>query len=157
MHRHALIAAGLSLLLTGAAARADDIELYVGAVQGQTPDNYPNVLLVIDTSGSMNDMTPSGDTRIEVVKQVANDLLDSLENVNVGLMRFNTGYTEDHVLHEGGGMVLHALEDIATAREEIRAQVNALTAHNNNVTRTALQLGITRASLQRLMKRYDIR
>jgi type IV pilus assembly protein PilY1 len=76
----------------------------------------------------MNDMTSGGDTRIEVVKQVANDLLDSLENVNVGLMRFSTGYTEDHVLHEGGGMVLHALEDIATAREEIRAQVNALTA-----------------------------
>ena len=126
MHRQVYIAAGL--LMLSAAVRADDIELYVGAVQAQTPENYPNVLLVIDTSGSMNDPTPSGDTRIEVVRQVANELLDSLENVNVGLMRFSTGYTEDHVLHEGGGMVLHAIEDIATAREEIKAQVSTLTA-----------------------------
>ena len=116
MHRHALIAAGLGLLLTGA-TRADDIELYVGAAQAQTPENYPNVLLVIDTSGSMNDRTDSGQTRIEVVKQVANELLDTLDHVNVGLMRFSTGYTENHVLHEGGGMVLHALEDIATSRD----------------------------------------
>jgi type IV pilus assembly protein PilY1 len=128
MHRQFHIAAALTLLSLCATARADDIELYVGAVEGQTPENYPNVLLVIDTSGSMNDMTPSGQTRIAVVKQVANELLDSLDKVNVGLMRFSTGYTEGGVLHEGGGMVLHALEDVATSRDEIKAQVNALTA-----------------------------
>jgi type IV pilus assembly protein PilY1 len=132
MHRHALIAAGLGLLLSGAASRADDIELYVGAAQAQTPESYPNVLIIIDTSGSMNDETGSGQSRLEVVKQVANELLDTLEHVNVGLMRYSTGYTENgdwpEGFHEGGGMVLHALEDIATAREDIKAQVSALKA-----------------------------
>lgn len=59
-------------------------------------------------------------TRIQVVKDVTNQLLDNLDGVNVGLMRFN---------NDDGGPVIHALEDIATARAGMKASVNSLTAN----------------------------
>jgi len=58
-------------------------------------------------------------SRIDVVKDVTNQLLDSLNNVNVGLMRFNFSQ---------GGPVIHAMEDIATARAGMKAAVDALPA-----------------------------
>ena len=58
-------------------------------------------------------------TRIEIVKQVTKQILDNVDGVNVGLMRFNT---------EEGGPVIHAMEDIATAREPMKTAIDALPA-----------------------------
>jgi type IV pilus assembly protein PilY1 len=63
---------------------------------------------------------PTGvSTRIQVVKDVATDLLSSVNGVNVGLMRFNW---------DAGGPVIHAMEDIATARTPMTTTINALPA-----------------------------
>jgi type IV pilus assembly protein PilY1 len=59
------------------------------------------------------------DTRINIVKQVTNQLLDSLKGVNVGLMRFN---------FDQGGPVLQQIEDIEISRDDMKAQVDALLA-----------------------------
>ncbi|MEE4184659.1 MAG: PilC/PilY family type IV pilus protein [Gammaproteobacteria bacterium] len=59
-------------------------------------------------------------TRIDIVKEVTNNLLDNLEDVNVGLMRFNNA---------DGGPVLHEMEDIDTARNEMKTIVNGLPAN----------------------------
>lgn len=56
-------------------------------------------------------------TRIEIVKQVTKQILDNVDGVNVGLMRFNT---------EEGGPVIHAMEDIATAREPMKTTIEGL-------------------------------
>ena len=58
-------------------------------------------------------------TRIDVVKDVTTQLLDSLNGVNVGLMRFN---------FDDGGPVIHAMENIATAREDMKTAVDGLPA-----------------------------
>lgn len=58
-------------------------------------------------------------TRLEIVRDVTNNLLDSLEGVNVGLMHFN---------FEEGGTVAHQLADIAVARNSMKTAINALTA-----------------------------
>ncbi|MGB5591477.1 MAG: PilC/PilY family type IV pilus protein, partial [Gammaproteobacteria bacterium] len=58
-------------------------------------------------------------TRIEIVQQVAKNLLDNVDGVNVGLMRFN---------FEQGGPVIHAMEDVATARPVMKATIDALPA-----------------------------
>jgi type IV pilus assembly protein PilY1 len=55
--------------------------------------------------------TPSTMTRLEIVRDVAISLASSLQNVNLGLMRYNT--TAE------GGYVMHAIEDIATSRSSI--------------------------------------
>ncbi len=61
----------------------------------------------------------STSTRIQVVKNVTTNLLNSINGVNVGLMRFNTSE---------GGPVIYAMENIATARTGIIDEINGLPA-----------------------------
>ena len=60
----------------------------------------------------------SNETRLKVVQDVATNLLNSINGVNVGLMAFN---------YDQGGYVVHAIEDISTARSSMISDINALT------------------------------
>jgi type IV pilus assembly protein PilY1 len=62
-------------------------------------------------------------TRLEIVQDVASDLLDTVSDVNVGLVYFNgnSGSTDN------GGLVAHAIEDIETSRSTMQATINGLT------------------------------
>jgi len=60
---------------------SDDTEIFFGDVQN--PASLPNVLFIFDTSGSMSGWRP------QQVKDAIYQLLVELDNVNVGLMRFN--------------------------------------------------------------------
>ncbi len=62
--------------------------------------------------------------RIDVVKEVATNLLNNISGVNVGLMRFN----RNEVASESGGPILHAMEDIATARGPMLTKIDNLPA-----------------------------
>lgn len=53
-------------------------------------------------------------TRLQIVQEVVSDLLDSLDNVNIGVLRFN---------RFEGGRVAHAVAPVDTARETIRSVV----------------------------------
>ncbi|MGD9597606.1 MAG: pilus assembly protein [Steroidobacteraceae bacterium] len=64
--------------------------------------------------------SPTVMTRLETVQAVATSLVGSLADVNLGLMRFSSN-TE-------GGMVIHEIADIATARDTIVADIDSLTA-----------------------------
>ena len=66
---------------------------------------------------------PTTSTRIQVVKDVATQLLDNVNGVNVGLMRFNDPAE--------GGPVLHAMEDVATGRTAMQTKINALPDNGN--------------------------
>jgi len=57
-------------------------------------------------------------TRLQIVQEVATSLINSISGVNVGLMHYNDNQ---------GGMVAHAMENIATARTAINAEINDLT------------------------------
>lgn len=73
-------------------------------------------------------------TRLEIMQAVATDLLDSINGVNVGLMHFN---------FDEGGLVAHAMEDIATARAGMKAKINGLTASNfTPVSETLYESGL---------------
>jgi type IV pilus assembly protein PilY1 len=62
---------------------------------------------------------PAGSrVKLDIVKWVARNLLNSMDEVNVGLVTYNDNE---------GGHVDHALEDIATARAPLIAEINALT------------------------------
>lgn len=61
-------------------------------------------------------------TRMQVVKDVATALLYSMNGVNVGLMQFNK---------DQGGPVVHAMEDISTARPGMIDAINALAPFDN--------------------------
>lgn len=75
-------------------ALADDIEIYVTRDLPADQRVRPNILFILDSSGSMT-TTVSGTrkSRNQVVREVTKDLIDELKvagDVNVGLMRFNT-------------------------------------------------------------------
>jgi len=60
--------------------------------------------------------------RIDIVKEVATSLINSVNGVNVGLMHYNPSQ---------GGRVAYALENVATARGPINDAIKALTASGN--------------------------
>ena len=63
---------------------------------------------------------PTAISRLQTVQAVATSLVGSISDVNLGLMRFSSN-TE-------GGMVIHEIADIATARDSLIGDINSLTA-----------------------------
>ncbi|MEM6484843.1 MAG: PilC/PilY family type IV pilus protein, partial [Pseudomonadota bacterium] len=80
---------------------ADDTEIFFGEVE--ISDIRPNILFILDTSGSMSaNVAGTGGDRLDNVKDAMFTLLEELNNVNVGLMRFSTP----------GGPVLYPVSNI---------------------------------------------
>jgi type IV pilus assembly protein PilY1 len=99
-------------LTAGFPAMADDTDIFFGgAVNGVVSSgNYPNVLFILDTSGSMKtEVGNSNKTRMQHMQEALNQILDTATGVNVGLMRFN----------DPGGPILYPVSpidaDLATA------------------------------------------
>lgn len=66
---------------------ADDTEIFFGDMRGGGAS--PNVLFILDTSGSMKEKDGTGRSRIDRVKDGMKELVNSLNDVNIGLMRFS--------------------------------------------------------------------
>lgn len=103
-----IAASALYALLSGFPVLADDIEIFLGENQINTPN--PNVLFIIDTSGSMDnvDGRANGNMRIEEVQDAFDMVMDNYfgSGINVGLMAFdanNTGCVIEEEEGMGGG------------------------------------------------------
>jgi len=98
-----LINSVLSLLCMGVAS-ADDSEVFFGKVD-RTTNTQPNVLFILDTSGSMNESDAGYEkTRLERMKDAMSTILLQTDGVNIGLMRLNG--------HESGGAVIYPITNI---------------------------------------------
>ncbi|WP_439100690.1 PilC/PilY family type IV pilus protein [Congregibacter sp.] len=116
-------AACLATLWCTAPVWGDDTEIFFGEVESASA--RPNVLFIIDTSGSMSaSVSGTGKDRLDNVKDAMYQLLDELDNVNVGLMRFtNPGgpvlypvsYIDEVV---GGGEIVSVDTPIAAATDD---------------------------------------
>lgn len=74
--------------MIGFSAFADDLEIYIG--DGNEAVSYqPNVLFVMDTSGSMRSQDGTGESRLLRVQDALRQLMQTATNINVGLMRFS--------------------------------------------------------------------
>ena len=84
-----LILAAVVGLTTGVPTTsvADDTEIYLGASVGEDGIR-PNVLFILDTSGSMSGFVDSNGDRLDHMKDAFNQIMDTVNNINVGLMRF---------------------------------------------------------------------
>ncbi len=105
----ALLGGLLYSLIVGSPLYADDTEVFFGAPPA-AETVHPNVLFILDSSGSMSSNVPGSSlNRMENMKLAVHGLLNSVTNVNIGLMRFNNP----------GGPILFPVsyvdEDIATA------------------------------------------
>ena len=99
-HKIILVITSLSLVFATSISRADDTEIYFSSGSATESVLRPNVLFILDTSGSMLTVTDSGQTRIDELKDAMETVLDSLNDVNVGLMRFNDAQSQ-----EGGPVI----------------------------------------------------
>ena len=83
------VAAALTTLWASAVVWGDDTEIFFGNFDG---GNFlPNVLFVMDTSGSMGappDLSTPED-KVDIVKEALKQLAVEMSGVNVGLMRFS--------------------------------------------------------------------
>ena len=92
-----------ALTFSSGVSRADDTEIYFSsgsATGNQSNAILPNVLLILDTSGSMdaNVSIPGPDkTRMELMKEAMRSIIGDVQDVNMGLMRFTN--------REGGAIV----------------------------------------------------
>lgn len=65
---------------------ADDTEIFFGGTSNTTV--RPNIMFILDTSGSMTGKDGGSIQRIDRMKNALTNLLTSVKDVNVGLMRF---------------------------------------------------------------------
>ncbi len=81
---------------------ADDTDIFLGRVTAGTVK--PNVLFLLDNSGSMNEDTSSTDStsRMDTMKDSMLSILDSVQGINAGIMQFN----------DPGGAILYPVEDL---------------------------------------------
>ena len=66
---------------------ADDTEIYLGNIN-VSAGVRPNVLFILDTSGSMSTTDGMSQDRLDRMKDALRLILDDANNINVGLMRF---------------------------------------------------------------------
>lgn len=72
-------------------AYGEDTEIFFAPAEDLETD-FPNIMFIIDSSGSMGwGVAGTTDSRMEVVQDVMDEVLTNISNVNAGLMRFNNG------------------------------------------------------------------
>ena len=84
LNRQTLSAAAITAALTSAPAFADDIDIYTSQISSQ---QRPNLLFVLDFSGSMRDpIVDGGNRKIDILKDAMVSVLnDNFNRLNVGL------------------------------------------------------------------------
>ena len=117
-YRHVLLGAALALALAPV-TRAADTEIYFSSSGTLFDPSRSNVLLILDTSGSMNvPATGVPESRIDQLKEATTDILQDVENINVGLMRLS--------VNQGGPVlfpVTYLEEDTANVVSELTTTI----------------------------------
>jgi type IV pilus assembly protein PilY1 len=109
--------------MAGMSAHADDTEIFFGSSVG----SKPNVLFILDTSGSMSGKDGGDTSRMDRMKSAFNSLMDNINNANVGLMRFN----------DPGGPVLYPVSNIDAPVSSITTVVGTLSASSDDAEQAA--------------------
>lgn len=96
----------VSALTFSPAVSAYDTDIYFsnasGAGSANSHGKQPNVLFIMDTSGSMTAPTSDGVSRLAVMQDALSQIVDSAQNINMGLMRFSYN----------GGPVVYPVADL---------------------------------------------
>lgn len=128
------ISACLLSFMISFSAFGDDLEIYLGS-SDSVVTYKPNVLFIMDTSGSMGGRDGTDTTRMQKVQDALRDALGGATNINAGLMRFS----------DYGGPVLYPIKDIdaplspeiiipTTDRTDDASEVNgSVSLHHNTM------------------------
>lgn len=81
---------------------AEDIEIFFSQASNQ--DAQPNVLFILDGSGSMGEYDGGSKTRLERLRTSLTSVLENTSNINAGLMRFSHS--------QSGGSIIYPIRPI---------------------------------------------
>ncbi len=111
------------------AAQADDTEVFFSQAEGDS-STHPNILFILDNSGSMGNPAVGGGTKLQAMKDAMNDIIDTADNINLGMVNFLNA-AGNH-----GSELVYPVTPINTpgARQAMKDVVNAM----NNETNTPL-------------------
>lgn len=118
---------------------ADDIEIYTNSVGGQ--QLVPNVLLVVDTSGSMRYIDNRTTTRMDELYVALKQVLGEVGDVNLGMMRFTNP----------GGSILYPVSHIDTPlpQKKVVSRIKGLNdiAYQSSTTSNSHTTSVKKAAL----------
>ncbi|MFK8075300.1 MAG: PilC/PilY family type IV pilus protein [Granulosicoccus sp.] len=99
-------------------ASADDTDIFFSELQGD-PSTHPNVVFVLDNSGSMGWELEGGGQRMQAMQEAMINIIDSVENVNIGMVNF---------FQSNRGREVYPVTPIEApgARQDMRDVVNAM-------------------------------
>ena len=123
---NAFLFAMLTAFSAGLSANAygDDTEIYLGNNTLSSTLVKPNILFILDSSGSMSTTVQgTGLSRMDNLKLAVNSILDNTANVNVGLMRFTNV----------GGPVLYPISDLDAANSSVEGGGSSLSSDTSTV------------------------
>ncbi|MFT6414609.1 MAG: type IV pilus assembly protein PilY1, partial [Glaciecola sp.] len=86
LNKFTAILLATSLTFVSNVIKADDLEIYLGTAGSEVTYN-PNVLFIMDTSGSMSNKDDGDESRMLRVQNALKETLNSVTNINAGLMR----------------------------------------------------------------------
>ncbi|MEM6640576.1 MAG: PilC/PilY family type IV pilus protein [Pseudomonadota bacterium] len=114
----------------GQTALADDTDIFFGQNDANNPSSHPNVLMILDSSGSMGSRVwsdPQRRTRQQILQDVATDFISNMEDVNIGIMKYDirAGSRDSY---SDGGMVVHEVAPVAQSRSSLIREVDLTAA-----------------------------
>ncbi|MEX2475648.1 PilC/PilY family type IV pilus protein [Marinobacter sp.] len=125
-----VVAAAFAATVSGP-VYADDTEIFF-TPPGTSQIVEPNIMFIIDNSGSMgSSVDDDGTTRMDVVKTVTKNLIDKMQDVNVGVMKFNIQKKCDEngnckIYTESGGHIMSAPVDVVDNADTLKGLVDEL-------------------------------
>ncbi|NOQ79553.1 MAG: VWA domain-containing protein [Gammaproteobacteria bacterium] len=142
----------IGLILVATMANADDIEAYKAtpgsSSSGSTSSGgsdviEPNVLFVLDISGSMGYPGGGGQSRIQNLKDSLVNLLsnDAMKNIDAGIMAYSTYYQRKYG-HRPRLDRVSSFKNIGDNKDEMIAKVNSLSDGGGTPTVAALKSAV---------------
>ncbi|WP_299876458.1 PilC/PilY family type IV pilus protein [uncultured Cocleimonas sp.] len=109
----------LSIVASGVGVYADDTEVFYSVNVSK-----PNLLFVLDNSGSMNSNLPGGtQSKLSILQQAVQQvLLDAPDNVNIGLMRFGPGMNGSEWTTSNEGNRTHGVSGVSFPLRDINSK-----------------------------------
>ncbi len=120
-------------------AHAEDTEIYFSNTSSVNEVTRPNLLFILDTSNSMT-RTLDGSTRIQILRDVMQEIFDNSTNVNIGLMRFNRGLGGANSSVAEGGSVIFPISNIDASLGDVVGEFDT-NSYNNFANADSHQFG----------------
>jgi len=132
-HEYSLLACFVGVVASPQVWAVDNLTISTEPLAVSTEKVEPNVVLVMDTSGSMGSTVSGsgGKTRIQIAREVANEVIEDVEGVRFGIFNLNNnqgGSISSRTYGKGKNKVTYYAECGALTKDQLQYVVDGLGA-----------------------------